>query len=138
IRRLLIGELRQGALAGVMSDAVARASGVPLATVRRAAMFAGDLPTAARAALTGGADALAAFDLQPLQPVLPMLAASSPSTADAIALFDRSSVEWKLDGIRIQVHRSGGEVRLFTRNLNDVTEPLGGLVAMAQSLPADT
>src|SRR5882762_3667270 len=78
IRRLLIGELRQGALAGVMSDAVARASGQPLAAIRRAAMFVGDLPVAARAALTGGADALEAFGLQPLHPVQPMLAASSP------------------------------------------------------------
>ncbi|MEY2458869.1 MAG: ligase 1 [Acidimicrobiaceae bacterium] len=138
IRRLLIGELRQGALAGVMSDAVARASGLPLAAVRRAAMFAGDLPVAARAALTGGAEALSAFGLQPLQPVQPMLAASSPSVAEAVALFEQSSVEWKLDGIRLQVHRDGDEVRLFTRNLNDVTEHLPGVVEMIGSLPART
>jgi len=90
IRRLLIGELRQGALAGVMSDAIARAAGVPLASVRRAAMFAGDLSAAAAAALSGGAEALATFELRPLHPVQPMLAASSSSTAEAIDLFDES------------------------------------------------
>ena len=136
LRRLLVGELRQGALAGVMTDAVARAAGLPIAAVRRAAMFAGDLPTAAAAALTEGADALAAFALRPLHPVQPMLAASSPSVADAVALFEHSSVEWKLDGIRLQVHRSGDDVRLFTRNLNDVTEQLPAVVALIRSLPA--
>jgi DNA ligase-1 len=136
LRRLLVGELRQGALAGVMTDAVARASGVPLAAVRRAAMFAGDLPTAAVAALTEGAEALSAFGLTPLQPVQPMLAASSPSAAEAVALFEESSVEWKLDGIRLQVHRRGDDVRLFTRNLNDVTEHLPDVVETIRSLPA--
>jgi DNA ligase-1 len=136
LRRLLVGELRQGALAGVMTDAVARAAGVPIAAVRRAAMFAGDLSTAAVAALVDGANALDAFELRPLSPVLPMLAASSPSVAEALALFARSSVEWKLDGIRLQVHRSGDEVRFFTRNLNDVTEQLPELVTLARSLPA--
>ncbi|MEY2404245.1 MAG: ligase 1 [Acidimicrobiaceae bacterium] len=136
-RRLLVGELRQGALAGVMTDAVARASDLPLAAVRRAAMFAGDLSTAAVAALTEGADALSAFGLQSLQPVQPMLAASSPSVADAVALFEQSSVEWKLDGIRLQVHRLDDEVRLFTRNLNDVTEQLPGVVELIRSMPAN-
>jgi len=135
IRRLLIGELRQGALAGVMTDAVARAAGVPLASVRRAAMFAGDLSAAAAAALSGGAEALATFELRPLHPVQPMLAASSPSTAEAIALFDESSVEWKLDGIRVQAHRIGDDVRLFTRNLNDVTDQLSGVAGVVRSLP---
>jgi DNA ligase-1 len=136
LRRLLVGELRQGALAGVMTDAVARAAGLPIAAVRRAAMFAGDLSTAAAAALTEGADGLAAFALQPLHPVQPMLAASSASVADAVALFEQSSVEWKLDGIRLQVHRSGDDVRLFTRNLNDVTEQLPALAEVVRSLPA--
>ena len=134
IRRLLIGELRQGALAGVMADAIARASGVSLADVRRAAMFAGDLPLAARAALIGGADALSAFELQPLQPVQPMLAASSASVAEAVALFELAIVEWKLDGIRLQVHRDAGEVRLFTRNLNDVTEQLPDVAERMRAL----
>ena len=138
LRRLLVGELRQGALAGVMADAVAKASGTTIAAVRRAAMFAGDLATAAVAALTGGGGALDAFELRALHPVQPMLAASSPSATDAVGLFERSSVEWKLDGIRLQVHRSGNEVRCFTRNLNDVTAELPGLVSLAVALPADS
>ena len=136
VRRLLVGELRQGALAGVMADAVAKASGTALADVRRAAMFAGDLSTAAVAALTGGTEALAAFELRPLHPVQPMLAASSPSASDAVSLFERSSVEWKLDGIRLQVHRLDDDVRCFTRNLNDVTEQLPGLVELVRSFPS--
>jgi len=136
LKRLLVGELRQGALAGVMTDAIARAADVPIAAVRRAAMLAGDLPTAALAALTDGELGLAALALQPLQPVLPMLAASSPSVGDAVALFDRSSVEWKLDGIRVQAHRSGAEVRLFSRNLNDITDQLPDAAKTVRSLPA--
>jgi DNA ligase-1 len=138
LRRLLVGELRQGALAGVMADAVAKATGTTVAAVRRAAMFAGDLATAAVAALTGGAAALEGFALRPLHPVQPMLAAASPSAADAVALFDQASVEWKLDGIRLQVHRDGSEVRCFTRNLNDITEQLPRLVDVVRALPASS
>ena len=138
LRRLFTGELRQGALAGVMTDAVARAAGVPVAAVRRAAMLSGDLAYAASVALSDGADGLGAIGLQPLQPVSPMLAATSASVAEAIEACGRSSVEWKLDGIRLQLHRAGDEVRIFTRNLNDVTERLPGLVALARSLPAET
>ncbi|MCU1461230.1 MAG: ligase [Acidimicrobiales bacterium] len=138
LRRLLVGELRQGALAGVMTEAVARAAGIPVASVRRAAMFAGDLSTAAVVALTGGAAGLDELVLRPLHPVLPMLAASSPTVADAVARFDRSSVEWKLDGIRVQAHRAGDDVRLFTRNLNDVTDQLPAAAALVRSLPADS
>jgi DNA ligase-1 len=136
IRRLLVGELRQGALAGVMTDAVARVAGVPLASVRRTAMFAGNLAAAAVVALTEGPAGLNRFALAPLHPVLPMLAASSPSVAEAVARFDRCSVEWKLDGIRLQAHRDGDEVRLFTRNLNDVTDQFAPVVAMLRSWPA--
>jgi DNA ligase-1 len=138
LRRLLVGELRQGALAGVMTDAIAKAAEVPLDSVRRAAMFAGDLATAAVTALTEGRDALDAFELQPLQPVLPMLAASSPSASDAVALFELSSVEWKLDGIRLQVHRLDDEVRFFTRNLNDITDQLPHFAATVRALPASS
>jgi DNA ligase-1 len=135
LRRLLVGELRQGALAGVMTDAISRAAGVSLSSVRRAAMFAGDLGVAAVAALTEGEPGLSGFVLQPLHPVQPMLAASSASAAEAVALFDLSSVEAKLDGIRLQVHRAGAEVRGYTRNLNDVTIQMPALVELARSLP---
>jgi DNA ligase-1 len=98
-------------------------------------MFAGSLPVAARAALVGGRAALAAIELTPATPVQPMLAAPAVDVADAIASTGPASVEWKLDGARIQAHRADGEVRLFTRNLNDVTDRLGGVVEVVRSLP---
>jgi DNA ligase-1 len=136
LRRLLVGELRQGALAGVMTDAVANAAGVTIADVRRAAMLAGDPCRVAALALSGGSAALAAVGLRPLHPVLPMLAASSPDPVQALAATGRASVEWKLDGARIQLHRDGDEVRIFTRNLNDVTDRLPGIVGAARAMPA--
>jgi DNA ligase-1 len=120
--RLIAGELRQGALEGVMLEALASASGVPAAEMRRAASVAGGLAPVARAALAGGASALAPFAVRLMQPVLPMLAQPARSVADALgALGGRALFEWKLDGARVQVHKAGGEVRVFTRNLNDVT-----------------
>jgi ATP-dependent DNA ligase I len=136
LRRMFTGELRQGALAGVMAEAVARAADVPAAAVRRAAMLGGDLNRAAVVALTEGLTGLDAISLRPLQPVLPMLAATSASVAEAIEACGMSSVEWKLDGIRLQLHRVLDEVRIYTRNLNDVTDRVPGLVALARSLPA--
>ncbi|MGI9022162.1 MAG: ATP-dependent DNA ligase, partial [Acidimicrobiales bacterium] len=138
IRRLLIGELRQGALEGVMADAVARASGIPPASVRRAAMFAGDLARVATVALLDGEPGLAAIGLDVLRPVLPMLASTSPDVAMALAAMGTCSVEWKLDGARIQAHRRGDGVRLYTHNLNDVTDRLPGVVAVVAALDADT
>ena len=110
LRRLLLGELRQGALEGVMVDAVARAAGVPPAVVRRAAMLAGDLAEVAALALGGGEEALAAVRLRLLCPLQPMLAASSPDVPAALQETGPASVEWKLDGARIQVHREGDRV----------------------------
>ena len=141
LRRLLMGELRQGALEGIMLDAVAKAAALPAGDVRRAAMLTGDLGAVAELALTpptdgGGAAALAAIRLQPLRPVLPMLAASSPDVGAALEATGRASVEWKLDGARIQVHRDGDEVRIFTRNLNDVTSRLPGIATVVGELPA--
>jgi DNA ligase-1 len=139
LRRLLVGELRQGALAGVMNDAVAKASGAPLAVVRRAAMLSGDLAATACLALVEGVPGLEAVRLEVLRPVLPMLAASSPDVATALADAGGGevvSVEWKLDGARIQVHRSGDRVGIWTRNLNEVTERLPGIVAGALAFPA--
>lgn len=137
IRRLLTGELRQGALEGVMTDAIAKAADVPIATVRRAAMLAGDLCRVASAALDGGVAALDEIGLEVLRPVQPMLASTAADVAEAIGALGLSSVEWKLDGARIQAHRQGDEVRLFTRNLNDVTERLAGVVDVVRSFPAN-
>jgi DNA ligase-1 len=135
-KRLLTGELRQGALAGVMTDAIAKAAGVPLATVRRAAMLSGDLGRTAVVALTEGEAALEAIQLAVLHPIQPMLASTATDVAEALSQTGRASVEWKLDGARVQVHRAGDDVRIYTRNLNDITDRLAGVVALARSLPA--
>jgi DNA ligase-1 len=137
VRRLLVGELRQGALAGVMTDAVAQAAAVPVAAVRRALLLSGDLSEVARIALTEGAPGLAEVGLHVLRPLAPMLASPADSVAEALAGVDGpASVEWKLDGVRLQAHKAGDEVRLFTRNLNDVTHRLPDVVALVRALPA--
>jgi len=177
--RLLSGELRQGALDGVMTEAVARATEIPVALVQRAVMLRGSLPAVAEAALDGGADALSEFGLLVGQPLKPMLASSAPSVEAALAKIaadaDKArggnsrvgkgqasktsggkadggdgaaqadetgmagtpaAVEWKLDGIRVQAHVSGGDVRLFTRTLDDITARLPEVVAALAALPA--
>ena len=135
LRRLLTGDLRQGALVGVMTDAVARASGAPLSDVRRAAMLAGDLASVATAALSGAS--LDRFRLQVGRPVGPMLAQTAASTdAALLTLGGAAAFEWKLDGARIQVHRDGDEIALFTRTLDDVTGRLPEVVAAVRALPA--
>lgn len=135
LRGILSGEFRQGALEGVMATAVAKAAGVPVAAVRRAAMMAGDLGAAAVAALAGGEAALAAVSLKPLRPVQPMLASPSAGVAAAMGATGHAQVDWKLDGVRVQAHRVGDTVRLFTRNLNDVTERLGDVADVVRSFP---
>jgi ATP-dependent DNA ligase I len=143
---LLSGELRQGALEGVMTEAVARAAGVPVAAVRRAMMLRGSLGAVAAAALAGGRDALDAFGLEVGRPVRPMLAASAPNISDALAKIAaavpasasdpvEAAVEWKLDGIRIQAHLAQGAVRLFTRTLDEITGRLPEVVAILAKLP---
>ncbi|MCX8113784.1 MAG: ATP-dependent DNA ligase [Burkholderiaceae bacterium] len=134
--RLLVGELRQGALEGVMVEAIAAASGVAVADVRRAAMLAGDLGAVARAALAEGAAGLARFSIEPLRPVLPMLAQPAEDVADALARLGTAALEWKLDGARVQVHKAGGDVRVFTRNGNDVTAAVPEIVDAVRGLPA--
>ena len=119
--RLLFGELRQGALEGVLVEAVARAAGIPAAEIRRAAMLGGTLPPVARAALVDGRDALTAFSVSLFRPVQPMLAETAEGIDDALEDFGEASLEFKLDGARIQAHKDGDEVRVFTRNLRDVT-----------------
>jgi DNA ligase-1 len=135
VQRLLTGELRQGALAGLMVDAVAKAAGVPVEAARRAFMLSGDLTRTAAIALAEGEEGLRAVGLELFRPVLPMLASTAATAADAVTGFERASVEWKLDGIRIQIHRRGDEVAVFTRNGNDVTHALPGIVAAARELP---
>jgi DNA ligase-1 len=135
VKRLLTGELRQGALAGIMADAVAKAAGVPAEITRRALMLSGDLTRTAEIALAHGEEGLRGVGFELFRPILPMLASTADSVADAVASFERGSVEWKLDGIRIQIHRRGDEVRIYTRNLNDITAALPGIVTASRALP---
>ncbi|MGH3111466.1 MAG: ATP-dependent DNA ligase, partial [Gaiellaceae bacterium] len=125
---LLLGELRQGALAGVMVEAVARAAEIPAAHVRRAVMVAGELGPVAAAAIAEGADGLAGFGLAVLSPIQPMLAQTADDLDDALSRIRPASVEWKLDGARLQVHRAGEDVRAFTRNLADITDRVPEIV----------
>ena len=138
LRQLLVGELRQGALEGVMVDAVAKASAVPVSDVRRAVMLRGDLGAVAAAVLAGGAAALAGFRLEVGRPVLPMLARSADGVAAALATLGEAAVEWKLDGARIQVHRSGTDVAVHTRSLDDITARVPEVVEAVLALPVTT
>jgi DNA ligase-1 len=133
--RTMTGEMRQGANDGVVAEAVAKAAGVPAAVLRRAAMLLGDLGAAAARALAG--DDLD-VGLTPLVAVQPMLASTSVSASDALAATGPASVEWKLDGMRVQAHKAGGRVRLFSRGLNDVTASLPNVVAAVAALPAES
>jgi DNA ligase 1 len=132
--RLLSGDLRQGALAGLMTDAVARAAGVPLAAVRRALMLRGDLGAVAAVALTEGEAGLAKMRLQVGRPLQPMLAQPAADVAAALAKVHPAAVEWKLDGARIQVHRDRSDVAVFTRTLDEVTARVPEVVEAALAL----
>jgi DNA ligase 1 len=133
--RLVGGELRQGALAGIMADAIARAADVPGAAVRRAAMFAGDLQTVAEAALSSGQAGLDRFRLHLGRPVLPMLAQTAPSIDAAMERVGPAAVERKLDGVRIQVHRDGEDVAVYTRTLDPITDRVPEVVEAVLALP---
>ncbi|GAA5048881.1 ATP-dependent DNA ligase [Nocardia callitridis] len=137
--RLLSGELRQGALAALVVEAVAVAARVPVELVRRAYMLSGQLPITAAAARTGGEAALREFRLEVGRAVRPMLAAPGASLEEAMAEFDGAvSVEHKMDGARIQVHRRGAEVWVFTRTLRDITGGVPELVELARGLDCES
>jgi DNA ligase-1 len=154
LTRLLAGELHQGALEGVMIEAVARAAGVDAGEVRRAHLLGGSLPAVAEAALSAASAAredeaasddaaavaalaaLRAFRLEVGRPLRPMLAASAPDVATAFERMSPAAVEWKIDGIRIQVHRQGPEVRVFTRTLDDITARLPEITRAVLASPA--
>ena len=135
--QLLVGELRQGALAGVMLEAIATAARLSIAQVRRAAMYCRDLGALAHAALLGGATALARFQLELFVPVAPMLAQTAADVGTALReLGGEAAFEWKMDGARIQVHKNAEEVRIYTRGLRDVSEALPEIVELARTIPA--
>ena len=135
LRGLLTGEIRQGALEGVMVDSVAKGAAVPIREVRRAAMLAGDLGKVAAAAIEGGSEALSRFRLSPMTPVQPMLAQTADDVPAAFERISPAAVEWKLDGVRIQIHRLGDEIRVFTRNLADVTPRVPEIVEAIRDVP---
>ena len=135
-----VGEVRQGALEGVMTEAVARAAGLPADRVRRAAMLAGDLGAVAEAVITEGEAGLAHWSLQLFRPVQPMLADSAPNVAEALREFGEgvaAALEWKLDGARIQVHKQGERIAVYTRSLNDVTPAVPEVIEAVRAFPAE-
>src|SRR5919197_728546 len=134
LRRLLIGELRQGELEGIMLDALARAVDAPADDVRRAFLLAGDLGAVAAAAIREGPAGLLAFRLHVGRPVQPMLAQTASSVSAALARLRPAAVEWNLDGARVQIHRFGTDIRVFTRSLDDVTARVPELVEATLSL----
>jgi DNA ligase 1 len=137
LRRVLYGELRQGALEGVVLEAVAKSAGIAAAKVRRAVLMGGDLPTAAQAALTGGEAALDAISVRVMTPVRPMLADSADDVDAALIDIEEASLEYKLDGARVQIHKAGSDVRVFSRTLNDVTATVPEIVTLTRELPAN-
>jgi DNA ligase-1 len=136
LSRLIAGALRQGAVEGVVLDAIASASGLPAASVRRAAMLGGSIPEVGAALLREGEAGLARFSLTPLRPILPMLASPVEGTEAALEALGTAAFDVKLDGARIQVHREGDVVRVYTRALNDVTERVPEIVELVRGLPA--
>ncbi len=135
--RLLTGELRQGALGGVMVDAIAAAAEIPAAQVRHAAMYSKSLGAVARVSLLAGADALDQFHLELFSPVSPMLAQTASDVSEALKVIQGDvAFEWKLDGARIQAHKVGADIRIYTRNLNDVTAAIPEIVERVRALPA--
>src|SRR5438552_5725478 len=119
LMRLLLGELRQGALESLMIDAVAAAASLPPAAVRQAAMVAHGIIPVAQAVLTDGADGLRRFAVALMQPIAPMLAQPAADVAAALRALGTAAFEWKVDGARVQVHKAGDDVRIFTRSRND-------------------
>jgi DNA ligase 1 len=137
LTRMLLGELRQGALAGVMADAIALAAEVPISEVRRAMMYAPHIGAVAQAALNEKSLGFARFQLEVLSPVAPMLAQTAADPAQALRqLGGEAAFEWKVDGARIQAHKSGATVRIYSRNLNEVSAALPEIVELVQSFPA--
>jgi ATP-dependent DNA ligase I len=133
---LLMGELRQGALEGIMVDAVSKASGIPADRVRRAVMMAGDIAVVARALIEKGEAGLYAYDVQLFRPIQPMLAQTAEDVSEALADLGEAALEFKMDGARVQVHKSGDDVVVYSRALNDVSPAVPEVVEAVRALPA--
>jgi len=133
--QLISGELRQGAVEGLLLEAIARAATLPPADVRRAMMYSGSIGQVARSALEEGAAGLARFTLRLFTPVAPMLASTAADVGEALERLGEAAFEFKMDGARIQIHKRGGDVRIFTRALQEVTPRLPEIVEWTRSLP---
>ncbi|KAA6181896.1 ATP-dependent DNA ligase [Thiohalocapsa marina] len=136
LRRLLLGELRQGALGAQMVEAIARAFDIPLGSVQRARMLRADIGEVARLAQSAGRAGLDALGLTLFQPIQPMLASAADDLADALAQLPEPLLEYKLDGARVQIHKSGRQVRVFSRQGNDVSAAVPELIDQVAALPA--
>ena len=136
LARLIVGELRQGAVEGLMVEAVAKAAEVPVDEVRRAVMVVGDLAAIAEAALADGGAALHQFAIELFRPIRPVLAGTATDTDEALGELREAGFEFKLDGARVQVHKAGEEVRVFSRRLNDVTHSVPDIAETVRALPA--
>ena len=136
LQRLLQGQIRQGALGGIMLEAIASASELPIASLRRAAMYSKNVGSVARVALLEGANGLGKFKLEPFVPISPMLAQTAADVADALQQMPGEvAFEWKMDGARIQVHKVGDEIRIYTRNLNEITHAIPEIAATVRKFP---
>jgi DNA ligase-1 len=134
---LIMGEVRQGALEGLVVEAVAQASGLALERIQQAVMFSGDIGEVARVALEGGLEGISRFKPRLFHPIAPMLANAAEGERDALARWGQVACEFKIDGARIQIHKNGEEIRVFTRHLKDVTERVPEIVAMARGFRPD-
>src|SRR5271170_6306794 len=134
--KLLGGELRQGALEGILLEAIAKAAGVASERVRRAAMLNGNLALTAKVALEDGEAGLLRFDVQLMRPIQPMLAQTADDVEGALAEMGEAALEFKMDGARIQAHKAGGDIAVFSRNLNDVTAAVPEVVEAVRAMPA--
>ncbi|HEU4685476.1 MAG TPA: ATP-dependent DNA ligase [Nitrospira sp.] len=132
--QLLVGEIRQGALEGLLLEAIAKASRLASGDIRQASMFAPHVGALARAALEEGTTGLSRFSLRLFTPISPMLANSAENVAEALGRLGEAAWEYKLDGARIQVHKGGEDVRIFTRQSQDVTDRLPEIVTWARRL----
>jgi ATP-dependent DNA ligase I len=133
LQRIVYGEMRMGLSEGLVLEAIAEAAGAPPPLVRRAALVTGDLTAVAALALGQGAEALAAAEPRVFVPLLPMLAEIAADPAEALAAHGgTSAMEYKYDGARIQLHRDGDRVAIWSRRMSDVTRSLPDIVAIAR------
>lgn len=136
LSKLIFGELRQGALEGVMAEAIAKAADIPAKVVRRAVMAEGDMASVAKIAMTEGAEALEQFGIQLFRPVQPMLASPAEDVGNALERLGEAALEYKLDGARVQIHKQGDEIKVYSRRLREVTHAVPEIVEITRALPA--